>query len=185
MTYSTPAQAPPAERSTFVTVVAWIFIVASGFGTFVAAAQNVLARFMTGSEFERALHDSSFTNHLPQGMSPAVEHFRLLALVGLIVAAGTLVAAVGLLHRHNWARRMLISILALGIAYILGSLVLQRSFVRFGVGGSVRNEVAQEFRIMFITLGIMGIGVSVLFGWIIARLSSRSVRTEFALEETR
>ncbi len=52
-------QAPP--RSSFVTVVGWIFIVLSGFSTLIGALQNLMIRSMPFDQLKSPLQDSTAT----------------------------------------------------------------------------------------------------------------------------
>jgi hypothetical protein len=48
-----------ANRSTFVTVVAWIFIVLAGFTTFIAILQNIMISLMfSGGHMGEALNQT-------------------------------------------------------------------------------------------------------------------------------
>ena len=173
------------QRSTFVTVVAWIFIALSGFGTVIAALQNVmLFTVFRSPEATQALQAPP-----PPGTPPAAafmaSHFYLFFIAFLVISAFTLISSVGLLKRWNWARLSFIGLMALGIAWNLGGLVLQ-----FGIFSSMQEQFAasalhdgQEMQPFFIAIVVVSVlfavGFSVLFAWIAKRLHSPAIVSEF------
>ena len=118
--------APP--RSSFVTVVAWIFIVLSGFSTLIGALQNLMIRSMPFDQLNSALQDSTAAQ-LPAPARVIFSHFQLFFLVTFLLSLLMLISSIGLLRRHNWARLAFIGLLVLGIIYLLGGLFLQQSFM--------------------------------------------------------
>jgi len=164
-------QAPP--RSSFVTVVAWIFIVLSGFSTLIGALQNLMIRSMPFDQLNSALQDST-----------AAQLPFLLSLLMFI-------SSIGLLRRHNWARLAFVGLLVLGIIYLLGGLFLQQSFMSsfnrsFSAAApqdSLFRANAQQFESFFTAMRVFmivfSLGIAGVFGWIVARLASAKVRTEF------
>ena len=113
------------------------------------------------------------------------EHIRLFFLSFLAVSASTLVAAVGLLRRKNWARLVFVGILSLGIVWNVAGVLLQRTM--FSSMGSFVPGAPQEFAaefermtyIMFVFSVLFAIGFSFLFGWLIRRLLSKTICAEF------
>lgn len=172
-------------RSTFVTVLAWIFIALSGFNVLMAILQNIM--FFTvfrSPEISQAMQ-------APAGPgTPAVavfmmRHFQLFFVAYLLVSAFTLASAIGLLKRLNWARLCFIGLMVLGILWSLGGLVVQ-----LGMFGFVREQFAaapshggpdmQPFFIaMTVVCVIFAVGFSVLYGWIAKRLLSPAIAAEF------
>jgi len=165
------------NRSTFVTVVAWIFIIGSGLATLMSLMQNIMIHVM---------FDKDKFSHLPEdtptGAAFMFENFQIIFLAFLIICILMLVSSIGLLKRKNWARLVFIFILSLGILWSLGSLILQAVFF------STMPEMAQgpeyqEFKTMQTLMqwftAIISIGFAILFGWIIKRLLSGTVKQEF------
>lgn len=103
----------------------------------------------------------------------------------LVISATTLVSAIGLLKRQNWARLVFIGILALGIVWNLGGLVLM--FIMSSSMPPVPEHTPADFRDGFDIMWKVMMGFSVLialvfaglFGWIIRRLVSREIKSEF------
>jgi hypothetical protein len=181
-------QAPP--RSSFVTVVAWIFIVLSGFSTLIGALQNLMIRSMPFDQLNSALQDSTAAQ-LPAPARVMFSHFQLFFLVTFLLSLLMLISSIGLLRRHNWARLVFIGLLVLGIIYLLGGLFLQQSFMSsfnrsFSAAApqdSLFRANAQQFESLFTAMRVFmivfSLGIASVFGWIVARLASAKVRTEF------
>ena len=121
---------PVPPRSTFVTVIAWLFIVLSGFATLISILQNAMMAMMPFDDhLDRALRDSTFSSAIPPASQFLVSHFRTLLVVTLGACVVTLVASIGLLRRQNWARITFIVLLALSIAYMVASLFFQSAMM--------------------------------------------------------
>jgi surface polysaccharide O-acyltransferase-like enzyme len=173
------------QRSTFVTVVAWIFIALSGFGTVIAALQNVmLFTVFRSPDAAQVLHAPP-----PPGMPPAAafmaSHAYLFFVAFLVVSAFTLISSVGLLRRWNWARLFFVGLMVIGVVWNLGGLALQ-----FSMFGSMQEQFAvsaqqgaPDMQPFFIAVAVVSVlfavGFSVLFGWIAKRLLSPAVVAEF------
>jgi len=181
-------QAPP--RSSFVTVVGWIFIVLSGFSTLIGALQNLMIRSMPFDQLKSPLQDSTATQ-LPAPARAMFSHFQLLFLATFLLSLLMLISSIGLLRRHNWARLVFIGLLVLGIIYLLGGLFLQQSFMSsfnksFSAAApqdSLFRANAHQFESLFMAMRVFmivfSLGVAGVFGWIVARLASAKVRAEF------
>lgn len=171
------------QRSTFVTVVAWIFIVLAGFTTLMSLLQNIM--FFTVMPFDAMAPAGAEGEGMPAFMAFMLRHVRLFFLAFLLVCAATLAAAIGLLRRKEWARLAFIAMLGLGIAWNLGGMALQYWVVAPAMMGP--SEAPPEFRAEFeratsVILAFsaaMALGFTVLFGWLIAKLRSQPVRQEF------
>jgi hypothetical protein len=182
-----PLKSHEVPRSNFVTVLAWILIVGSGFATFISLMQAVMLGFFFPTE-QFSLHSG-----LPHGVentSPLIEFlfskvqyfffaFWLLALL-------TLVSSIGLLHRKNWARLILVGILGLGVVWNLGGTWLQwqmfSAFPQFP-SKTQPDEFTQQMESMFaiVRVGttIFILASAVLLAWLVKRLVSLPIRDEF------
>lgn len=92
----------PDMPSTFVTVVAWVFIVFSALGVLMTTAQNVMLSLMP-----------AFTESADAGFLE--RHVRILFVIPWALSASMLVASAGLLKRREWARKIFIGLLSLGV----------------------------------------------------------------------
>ncbi len=178
-------QGEPAtiQRSTFVNVLAWIFIVLGGFATFISILQNVMIRVLFHKEnVTQALQQAENAKQVPAFAVFMFNHMDQFFLFVLIVSATSFVSAIGLLKRKNWARIVFIVLMALGIVWNLAGLVIQ-----FTVFGSMPEMAGMgmppEFGIMMIIMKIASVIVvlafSALFGWIIRKLASAPIKAEF------
>jgi hypothetical protein len=171
------------QRSTFVTVLAWIFIALSGLGTLISILQNIMAwTVFRSAEFDQAMQAS------PQVDTPFVidfmfSHFYLFFLAGLLISVFTLASSIGLLKRKNWARLSFIGIMALAILWNLGCLVIQCSTLNDLFNAPLTGQGGADFRIIVVSVTIIGaifsVGFIALFGWIAKRLTSSAIVAEF------
>jgi hypothetical protein len=177
-------------RSSFVTVVAWIFIVLSGFSTLIGALQNLTIRSTPFDQLNSALQDSTAVQ-FPAPARAIFSHFQLFVLAAFLLSLLMLISSIGLLRRRNWARLVFIGLLVLGIIYMLGGLFLQQSFMlsfnkSFRAAApqdSLFRANAQQFESLFTAMRVFmvafSLGIAGVFGWIVARLASARVRAEF------
>src|SRR5690348_4897873 len=121
-------QTTPPAKSSFVTVVAWVFIVLAGFATFLSLLQNLTVTLMPQDMFNAPLQDTTLTRVMPGAPRLIFAHLRLLVAAMLILCLVTLTSAVGLLRRRNWARVLFIVLLGLGVVYNIAAIFLQQSF---------------------------------------------------------
>lgn len=171
------------KQSTFVTVVAWIFIALSGFGTVISVLQNIMVQTV----FRRA--DMSQAMQAPSDAPPIAAfmaaHLQWLFLAFLLVSAFMLASSIGLLKRHNWARLSFIGLLSLAILWQVVGFVVQISMF-----SSMRERFSAEavqggldmgpfFVAIAVVSALFAVGFSVLFGWIIKRLLSPAIVAEF------
>ena len=177
-------QPAPSARSTFVSVLAWAFIGLSAVATCMSLLQNVMVNLLFPA-FEMDLARVTASGRLPSIARVVIEHVRLFLAVYLLLSAATLVSSIGLLQRKEWARVAFIALMGIGIATNVGGVAL--SFAFFSAVPDVTPMAPPPFgdqaRVM---VGmIMGINLLftaaliLLFGWIIKRLRSAEVRTEF------
>ena len=172
------------KQSTFVTVVAWIFIALSGFGTAISILQNILVQTVFRSpEVSQAVQTP------PPGTPPfaafMTAHFQWFFLAFLLVSAFMLASSIGLLKRRNWARLSFIGLLSLAILWQIGGLALQFSMIssmrqQFSAAAVQGGPDMAPFFIGIAVVSVLfAVGFSVLFGWIIKRLLSPAVVAEF------
>lgn len=182
------AAAIPA-RSTFVTVVAWIFIVLSGFATLTGLMQVTMIAFFPWAEMQENLarQQASRPHHFPAGMDVVMGHFYLFFVFFFLVSASSLAASIGLLLRKNWARLLFIAMMGIGIAWCVVGVVLMFAFFAFfpEIPPASAGRPSPPFNAsLFFAVAIgfnlvMAAGFCVLFGWIIRRLVSPAIRAEF------
>lgn len=170
------------QRSAFVTVVAWIFIILSGAGVLISLLQNIMVQLMFDTPgFQEALQTPM--PGAPPFMGFMMANFKWLVAILLLSGIVSLVASIGLLKRKNWARLIIVGLLVLGIVSNLAGIVLQLMALP-----SMRAEMsaipdAPDMGIFLIAItvfsALIAIAFSVLFGWITKRLLSPSIAAEF------
>ena len=171
----------PTQRSSFVTGVAWTFIGLAAFGTLIALMQNVMLSFMLPPD-----SPMRGAENLPAFAQFMFSHPRMIFAAFLAVSATTLVSAIGLLKRKNWARLIFIGIMVLGVVWNIGSLILP--FYMFSaLMPPMPESTPQDFResfemtwkIMTAFTIVIALAFAVLFAWITKRLASQDVKREF------
>jgi hypothetical protein len=174
----TDSQAPKT-RSTFVSVVAWIFIAFSGFATLISLLQNVMFQFVFDSEQFGALSSSE---NVPELLQVFFSNPELLLAAMLFLTSLFLVSSIGLLLRKNWARVSIICLLCFGVVWNVASLFIMAAlFDDFAMSDFPQDDEFDRFlNIMRVFNIAMMIGISGLMGWIAYKLCTRSIREEFA-----
>ena len=174
---ATDTPTAPQTKSTCVTVVAWLFIVMSGCATPISLFQNIMILTM----FPRfgAPPDDAFAD-LPVVSRFLFSHMELFFHAFLVVCIYTLVCSIGLLKRRNWARRGFIALLCAGVLYQVAGFAFQSVFMTEMAG---RGAPDDEFRAALLMMRLFGagmaIGLVILFGWMIKKLTSPPIRAEF------
>ena len=85
-------------RSTFVTVLAWIFIVGGGFTTFISVLQNVMLTFFFPVD---QMQTAKGAENMPALALFMLNHMRLFFAAFLILSLTVFVSSIGLLKRKN------------------------------------------------------------------------------------
>jgi hypothetical protein len=134
---------------------------------------------------QAALTDAGSQGELTGLPGFVIRHMRLGMLTFLALCAGTLAAAIGLLLRKNWARIAFIVLMALGIVWNVGGVIVQYRVIsalfRFHPGATnpVRPSWETVTTIMAIFSSVIALGLAGLFAWLIKRLLSPDIRREF------
>ena len=178
-------EAAHPSRSTFVTALAWIFIVLAGFSSVISVLQNIMIAVMFHPDkMARGMDQPKEFDKMPAFFKAFSAHPQYFFLASFVLFVLVLIVSLGLLKRKNWARLMFMAIMSLGIAWNAFAIFTQHSMSssfpspsdeHFGSGFRTMMVVMQIFTILF------AIGLSVLFGWIIRRLASEQIRKEFVV----
>jgi hypothetical protein len=172
------------SRSLFVSVTAWVFILFGLTTSTLSVIQGAsIASLLPG------LNLNLDVKPLQGLMKMLAGHLAWVAAIALALSIGTLVAAAGLLLRLEWARRAFIAVVALAILANLAGLWLQQELLQALIDHTLSRvplplEAAGVFggfaavaRVAAVTLSA---GTCLTLAWIIARLSTQTVRQEFA-----
>jgi hypothetical protein len=183
---TTSSASTAVTRSGFVTGLAWVFIVLAGIATLIAILQNImLALMFPTEELRAAVKESENTQPMPALFRFMFENFRYFFAGFLALSAGTLIAAIGLLKRRNWARLIFIAIMALGVVWNLASLAIPFMMTSLipEVPAHAQSDFHDNFKVMWnIMIGftvVIGLAFAALFVWIIKRLVSNDIKREF------
>jgi hypothetical protein len=165
--------AAPAQQSSFVTGLAWTLIVLYALGVLVLLLQNLTLNLMFDTLVENA----------PAGSETTLTLFRSLGFVFLAICLFLTYAAYALLKRRNWARITYIAVFALAIvSHILSALGVAMGLAA-GSGTAMLEgspESAAIMRATMIVFVVILLGFTVVFVWLIKRLTSPEIKAEFA-----
>jgi hypothetical protein len=173
-----------ALRSDFVTVTAWVLIVACGSVLAFALLQNLLLLFIGGSDaqVESVLRELAKKGRPTSEFTVfALRNAHAILLSCLAMSLMMFAASVGLLLRKDWARLVVIGVLGLFIA-VCAAMAIWMTYSWLNVA---RPAVDGLF-ITVITGSITTVnililsGMGALAGWVARRLASASVAQEFA-----
>jgi len=176
------------ERSTFVTVVAWVFIAIAGFSSFAALLENVLFNALAGGG-GLPPELGNLGQYLPPMAAFIFHNLRWFLLALLVASIVTLTAAIGLLRRRDWARRLFIGLMAASILWNLGGLVLQQVFVsdaptlagmQTKVPADIRSGLQVFQTVMTVVSALTTLAIVALLVWVVKRLMSPRIREEFS-----
>jgi hypothetical protein len=167
-------------------VVAWIFIAIAGFATFISLLQALMFTFVfPADQFPSAVSASKDFEEMPAFFRFMIQNMQWFFVMFWSLSVLTLVAAIGLLRRKNWARLVFVGLMAFGILWNLGGIWLQEqmmsSFPKLPTHAPLDVGAGFEtmMTVMRFAMSAFAIGISLVFAWIIKRLISRSVRAEF------
>ena len=167
-----------APRSTFVTVLAWILIGINALGVLSAVAQNLVLMFLP-----QWLGDPQDLN-----FGAMFGPLRVLAMLLLFFAALMTYASYAFLLRRDWARRLFVASFVLAIVMN----VLWMIGLGWGMGGltlppqTVEGvDVSGILRLLTVASFVFAFGTTVLFAWLVKRLSSPAVKAEFGAPVSR
>ena len=172
-------------KSTFVTVLAWIFIVLAGFAMFISILQNIMITLIFPvEEMNQRLSSHEVQENMPAFANFMFSNIRLFFFGFLVVSCATFISSIGLLKRKNWGRIIFIAIMSLGIAWNIFALVLQQFMMpsMSEMPGPPGSNFGVMMTIMRVFTSLMALGISILFGWIIKSLVSPKIRKEFMPE---
>lgn len=164
------------QKSTFITVLAWIFIVLSAFGVLMSIAQNILINTFLDEPYHISKVDDASGFNWKEALFSNIKW--VFAFVGLCILS-FFISSIGLLKRKNWARKAIIILLVLGLMYIIGASIA--NVIAFRNLRSIPNQSDMEaFEIVLpIVMAVFAIGMTILYIWIIKKLMSQNIKAEF------
>lgn len=172
------------HRSRFVTVTAWVFALLGLLATASALVQTAMVNSIPA---QLALAGTPWPQ--PGLTRWVLGYLPWLVGLALISALATVAAAVGLMRRLEWARRVFIVLLAAAIVVNLGGLWLQQevmlSLVQVTLSQTLLSPLAADVFGGFVTAAralamLVTLAACGVLGWIAWHLTRPLVRQEFA-----
>ena len=174
------------QRSTFVTVLAWIFIALSGFGALIGVLQNIMLQtVLRSAEFGKAMQAAPGQPGLPPFATFLFENFQWFFLAALLANVVMLVVSIGLLKRRNWARLCFIGLMILSILWQVAGVTLQAAMFSFvhDQFAAAQAQGAPDMTLFFVVMAVVclvfALAFGALFGWIAWKLASEPIAAEF------
>lgn len=168
-------------RAQAVTLLAWVFIILAALMTLIGATQNILLHWLY-PQFLSELTTSLY-NAPPMARFMAA-HLEWLVGLFTLLSATLFIAAIGVLRRYDWARRLFIGLLIVGLAWKVINLVLMIFFIAdlplartTAFNSAAEVETFQTLMIGFNALLTVGLAVALI--WISRYLSLPKVTVEF------
>ena len=163
------------QKSTFVTVVAWIFIVFSG----LFLLESVTFAFMPVSDIARLAHPAQA---LKPGDTLYLTFMHGFFLVFGAVSAWVLLSSIGLVMRKNWARIsfmviLVINLICCGLYLLIGLFAV--AFMPTGPLPGQPAEMAGFARGMVIFMVVASAVFGALYGFILYKLGTAKIKQEF------
>ena len=205
---TTPAE-NGTKRSVFVTVLAWLGIIFTGYMTLMGALQVVMVNVMTNDQGWSDMASSTDTEPFGQWF----EYFGVITIVMFLVSLVGFVSSIGLLKRKNWARLTFIAVLMIGIVLNIGGsifqqimmkkmtsmsaynsestvVIVERTIAMTGIDMEVEGEPSRDFEsiqaqadsittLIGIFTLFIAVAVSGLFAWFIWKLTRPAIVSEF------
>lgn len=169
---NTPTQRP---HTTLISVFGWVMLVVGALTTAVSAINLVLFSWMA-SENNGELVPAENLADLPPLFTKILDN--IIPLLGMMIVSAILmaVAGFGVVRRDNWGRLLSIFLLAASIVW---------AFVMAWVGISTGADLSGDIGVGGVFNALYNIALAmvtaVLHGWIIWKLRTPAVRSEFGL----
>ncbi|MDX1454585.1 MAG: hypothetical protein R3217_03930 [Gammaproteobacteria bacterium] len=179
----TAAENTYQPRSTFVDVIAWLFIVMAGLAMLIGIAQNIMVWTLFPVFDEQVT--ASANAAAQQGSAWMLRFMPYFFLFMLIVFTMTFVAAINLYFRKNWARLLFIGLMVFAIVWQLGG-ILGMNFVMGAIDDATAttDNMTDSFHrvqqmMKFVSIAI-ALAFSGLFAWIAWKLNTPVIKAEFS-----
>lgn len=173
-------------RSTFVSALAWSFIVLAALSVFFGVIQFAVVQIFVDQEALRAgMRTEHAVEKLPEAVRFIFSHVKLLATIMLAGSAAMLWVSVGLLKRREWARWGFIGLMLLAAAGHLAPLAGGAGLVTWatnllsGAPDGVQQTVSGVARAAWLVFAGLNVLLAAVFAWLAWKLTRPEVRAEF------
>lgn len=182
----------PPQRSTFVTVVAWLMMAVYIFKAAVSALQAVILwTIFSMGEFQEAMDEIHQDPEAPDWFATVFANMHWFAALSFVLAAGMIGVSIGLLRRKEWARKIFIVVLGLKVSLAIASLLVMPLIFGFLVPWQefleVNDPAARPFLAIWLgmmaLMGVFTLAINGLYVWVIWKLTRSEIRREFQVPE--
>lgn len=171
------------KKSSFVNVIAWLMMGLGSFSLLIAGFQLFFVLFVLPDDAFSELRGLSF-EQVPSFFSLMLANLHI--LIGFVILAYVLqiIAGFGLWKRYRWAWLVSIAIFSIILLGTITAGIGQQIFYVFMFDQMQTHAAADPIftniqLYMRIVAGVMMLTMSVLWGWILYRLSRPEIRAEF------
>lgn len=172
-------RAAPANRSSFVNIVAWFGIATGACASPIALIPTLLMGTLV-PQLQAGLESPELAQ-LPAPVRLVLANFELLVQVLLIGSLATLVFSIGLLKRKNWGRLGVIALVGVAIAqqFVLFWIQLSMGSTVAAPGGQALPELQSVMLLMQVVGGVLTVVQVGVCAWLIWKLQTPQIRAEF------
>lgn len=171
-------------KSTFVSILSWVFIVLSGMGTLMMLLEVTMFFLLP---FDELMQQQPAQPGMPFGPGLVLGLMRGFMVFMLALSLWMLASSIGLLLRKNWARISFIVLMVISVVFQLLGLVWAavmgfafHALPQSMPPGQPGADFFQTFAYVMVGVSVVfNLGLSALFIWIIYKLRSAPVRAEF------
>lgn len=178
----------PGQRSTFVTALAWSFIVLAALSVFSGFIQFLLVQIFVDQEALRAgMRTEHSMENLPETVRFVFSNVKLLTAAFLGLSVALLTASIGLLKRQNWARWLFIVFMVLGVVAHLAPLAGGPEILTWTAGLLTGTPEAMQERLQgfigaaWLVFAFLSLLLAAVFAWIGWKLTRPEISAEFTL----
>lgn len=150
----------------FISGLAWTFIALGALGLVCSAPLAIFSWFFVDPAAYAAAIDEAIRTSpvpVPPGVRWSLHHVREILVTGAVLSLFTLVAAVGLLRRREWARVTFIVLMWVGaVAHLF-----------WAVAPFVAGDLARPSMALALVSAVFALAFGVLYGWVAIVLKRR------------
>ncbi len=169
------------EGSILVIVIAWIFIIFSGFAVVISLMQNLIMYMLFPiDDMSRIIVTS--VEEMPDYLRFIFTHMRIMLFIFFALSLAAFVSSIGLLLKKKWGRIIFIIILITGIVWLIVSSILLHYFIAAVPdfpNRALASDMEMALKSFQILMAVMSVTIGVFFLWVIKKLITSPIREEF------
>lgn len=178
------APSPARAGASFIGLTAWSLLALGVVAGLLALLQGMLAWFLEMTGITEQVLSDPLLAQLPASLVWILRHLFGLSIAILLLSVLTVAAGIGLLRRRDWARRLSIALMALGVFGNLAGVFWQARLL-----AELRNRAASlpppldslivaHYWSSQISSALFGLVFAVGFAWTVWRLMQPDVRAD-------